>query len=178
MEMASKGQAIFDRLEKNKKPIIAAVNGFALGGGCELAMACHIRIAAEQARFGQPEVNLGLIPGYGGTQRLTQLVGRGKALEIMMTGNMVDATHAFQIGLINQVVDATALMDEAKKMMRAILSKGPQAVARVIQAVEACYDKTKDGYQEEVKLFGQCFGTAEMQEGVSAFLEKRKPKFS
>ncbi len=178
MEMASKGQAIFDRLEKNKKPIIAAVNGFALGGGCELAMSCHIRIATEQARFGQPEVNLGLIPGYGGTQRLTQLVGRGKALEIMMSGNMIDAAHALQIGLVNQVVQPAELMEEAKKMMRAILSKGPQAVARVIQAVEACFDKTKNGYQEEVKLFGQCFGTAEMQEGVSAFLEKRKPKFS
>lgn len=178
MEMASKGQAIFDRLEKSKKPTIAAIHGFALGGGCELAMACHIRIATEQARFGQPEVNLGLIPGYGGTQRLTQLVGRGKALEIMITGNMVDATNALQIGLVNQVVPATALMEEAKKMMGTILTKGPQAVAKVIEAVEACFDKTKNGYQAEVTLFGQCFGTAEMQEGVSAFLEKRKPKFS
>lgn len=178
MEMASKGQAIFDRLEKSKKPTIAAIHGFALGGGCELAMACHIRIATEQARFGQPEVNLGLIPGYGGTQRLTQLVGRGKALEIMMTGNMVDATHALQIGLVNLVVPATALMEEAKKMMGNILTKGPQAVAKVIEAVEACFDKTKNGYQAEVTLFGQCFGTAEMQEGVNAFLEKRKPKFS
>lgn len=178
MEMASKGQAIFDRLEKSKKPTIAAIHGFALGGGCELAMACHIRIATEQARFGQPEVNLGLIPGYGGTQRLTQLVGRGKALEIMITGNMVDATQALQIGLVNQVVNATELLVEAKKMMRTILTKGPQAVARVVEAVEACFDKTKNGYQEEVKLFGQCFGTAEMQEGVNAFLEKRKPKFS
>ena len=178
MEMAAKGQAIFDRLEKNNKPIIAAVNGFALGGGCELAMACHIRIATAQARFGQPEVNLGLIPGYGGTQRLTQLVGRGKALEIMMTGNMIDAGQALQIGLVNYVVEAAKLMEETKKLMRAILTKGPQAVAKVIQAVEACFDKTKNGYQEEVELFGQCFGTAEMEEGVSAFLEKRKPKFS
>ncbi|MBM3414739.1 MAG: enoyl-CoA hydratase [Bacteroidetes bacterium] len=178
MEIASKGQAIFDRLEKNNKPIIAAVNGFALGGGCELAMACHIRIAAEQARFGQPEVNLGLIPGYGGTQRLTQLVGRGKALELMMSGNMIDASQALQIGLVNYVVNATALMAESKKLMRTILTKGPQAVARVIQAVEACFDKTKNGYRNEVTLFGQCFGTAEMQEGVSAFLEKRKPKFN
>jgi len=135
-------------------------------------------VAAEQARFGQPEVNLGLIPGYGATQRLTQLVGRGKALELMMSGNMIDASQALQIGLVNQVVNATALMDESKKLMRTILTKGPQAVARVIQAVDACFDKTKNGYQEEVRLFGQCFGTAEMQEGVSAFLEKRKPKFN
>ena len=178
MQMAKKGQQIFERIEKANKPIIAAVNGFALGGGCELAMACHFRFAAEQAKFGQPEVNLGLIPGYGGTQRLTQLVGRGKALEIMMSGNMIDAAQALQWGLVNQVLPAENLLEETKKVLRTILSKGPQAVAKVIAAVDACFDKTKDGFAEEVRLFGDCFGSAEMQEGVNAFLEKRKPKFN
>jgi enoyl-CoA hydratase len=178
MEMAARGQRIFEQIEKSTKPVIAAVNGFALGGGCELAMACHIRIATEQAKFGQPEVNLGLIPGYGGTQRLTQLVGRGKALELMLSGNMLDATGALQWGLANQVVPADKLLEESKKLLQTILSKGPQAVARVIEAVEACFDKTKNGYTEEVRLFGDCFGSAEMQEGVTAFLEKRKPKFN
>lgn len=178
MEMAARGQRIFERIEKSKKPVIAAVNGFALGGGCELAMACHIRIAAEQAKFGQPEVNLGLIPGYGGTQRLTKLVGRGKALELMMSGNMLDAASALQWGLVNQVVPAGDLLEESKKLLCTILSKGPQAVGKVIEAVDACFDKTKNGYAEEVRLFGECFGSPEMQEGVSAFLEKRKPKFN
>lgn len=178
MEMAGRGQRIFDSIEKSTKPVIAAVNGFALGGGCELAMACHIRIANEQAKFGQPEVNLGLIPGYGGTQRLTHLVGRGKALELMMSGNMLDAAGALQWGLVNQIVPAGELIQESKKLLRTILSKGPQAVGRVIEAVDACFDKSKNGYTEEVRLFGECFGSAEMQEGVSAFLEKRKPKFN
>ena len=178
MEMAGRGQRIFDSIEKSTKPVIAAVNGFALGGGCELAMACHIRIANEQAKFGQPEVNLGLIPGYGGTQRLTHLVGRGKALELMMSGNMLDAAGALQWGLVNQIVPAGELIQESKKLLRSILSKGPQAVGKVIEAVDACFDKSKNGYIEEVRLFGECFGSAEMQEGVSAFLEKRKPKFN
>jgi enoyl-CoA hydratase len=177
-QMAAKGQQIFERIEQSTKPIIAAVNGFALGGGCELAMACHLRMAAEQAKFGQPEVNLGLIPGYGGTQRLTQLVGRGKALELMMSGNMLDATQALQWGLVNHIVPAENLLEESKKLLRTILNKGPQAVAKVIAAVDAYFDKTKNGFTEEVSLFGECFGSAEMQEGVNAFLEKRKPKFN
>ncbi len=175
--LARRGQLIFDRIEKNAKPFIAAVNGFALGGGCELAMACHIRIASEQARFGQPEVNLGLIPGYGGTQRLTQLVGKGKALELMMSGNMLSATEAFQWGLANHVCTTEELIDKTVQLLATITSKGPGAVARVIAAVNASFEKGVDGYQEEVRLFGECFGTAEMQEGVSAFLEKRKPNF-
>ncbi|HBB57117.1 MAG TPA: enoyl-CoA hydratase, partial [Chitinophagaceae bacterium] len=175
--LARRGQLILDRIEKNAKPFIAAVNGFALGGGCELAMACHIRIASEQARFGQPEVNLGLIPGYGGTQRLTQLVGKGKALELMMSGNMLSAEEALQWGLVNHVCTIEELIDKTVQLLATIASKGPGAVARVIAAVNASFEKGVDGYQEEVRLFGECFGTAEMKEGVNAFLEKRKPNF-
>lgn len=176
-QLARRGQLIFERIEKNSKPIVAAVNGFALGGGCELAMACHIRLAAEQAKFGQPEVNLGLIPGYGGTQRLTQLVGKGKALELMMSGNMLTATEALQWGLVNHVCAGEELMDKTKQLLASITSKGPGAVARVITAVQALYEKGADGYLEEVRLFGECFDTPEMKEGVTAFLEKRKPNF-
>lgn len=176
-QLARRGQLIFERIEKNSKPFIAAVNGFALGGGCELAMACHIRLAAEQAKFGQPEVNLGLIPGYGGTQRLTQLVGKGKALELMMSGNMLSATDALQWGLVNYVCPAEELIEKTKQLLVAIVHKGPDAVASVIAAVNAHYEKGAEGYLEEVRLFGECFGTAEMKEGVSAFLEKRKPNF-
>jgi enoyl-CoA hydratase len=176
-EMALKGQRIFNRIETSPKPVIAAINGFALGGGCELAMACHIRIAADHAKFGQPEVNLGLIPGYGGTQRLVQLVGKGKALELMMSANMIDAIEAHQIGLVNHVTNAAGLLDEAKKLMQTILSKGPNAVGKVIEAVNVYFHKSKNGYAEEARLFGECFGTNEMKEGVSAFLEKRKPNF-
>ena len=177
IKMAQRGQQLFDRIENCSKPIVAAVNGFALGGGCELAMACHFRMAADHAKFGQPEVNLGLIPGYGGTQRLTQLVGKGKAMELMMSANMIDAMQAQQLGLVNHITSADTLLDETKKLLLTILSKGPNAVGRVIAAVNAQYNKSLNGYEEEVRLFGECFGTEEMKEGVSAFLEKRKPNF-
>jgi enoyl-CoA hydratase len=177
MAMAKRGQDIFARIERCPKPVVAAVNGFALGGGCELAMGCHIRMASENARFGQPEVNLGIIPGYGGTQRLTRLVGRGKALEIMMSGGMVDAREALAIGLVNHVTPAADLIAESRKLLLSILSRSPIAVARVIAAVNASHEASIDGFAEEVRLFGECFGTEDMKEGVTAFLEKRKPAF-
>lgn len=175
--MARRGQDVFARIERCPKPVVAAVNGFALGGGCELAMSCHIRMAADNARFGQPEVNLGIIPGYGGTQRLTRLVGRGKALEIMLSGGMVDAREALAIGLVNHVTPADGLMAETRRLLATILSRSPVAVARVIAAVNASHDAALDGFAEEVRLFGECFGTEDMKEGVTAFLEKRKPAF-
>jgi enoyl-CoA hydratase len=178
MALAKRGQDCFFRLERSRKPIIAAVNGFALGGGCELAMSCHIRLASENARFGQPEVNLGLIPGYGGTQRLTQLIGKGRAMELMMSGNMLNAADAHRVGLVNHVFTADSLLEESKKLLTTILSKGPNAVGRVIAAVNSAGAPDEAGYKEEVRLFGECFGTPEMQEGVGAFLEKRTPKFS
>jgi enoyl-CoA hydratase len=175
--LAKKGQDIFFKIENCPKPFIAAVNGFALGGGCELAMSCHYRIASENARFGQPEVNLGLIPGYGGTQRLTHLVGKGRAMELMMTADMIEASTAHQIGLVNHVVPGDELISFTRKSMEKILSKSPVAIGKVIAAVNACFDNTKNGYDEEVRLFGNCFGTEDMKEGVSAFLEKRKAAF-
>ena len=178
MALAKRGQDCFFRLERSRKPIIAAVNGFALGGGCELAMSCHIRLASENARFGQPEVNLGLIPGYGGTQRLTQLIGKRRAMELMMSGNMLNAADAHRVGLVNHVFTADSLLEESKKLLMTILAKGPNAVGRVIAAVNAAGAPDEAGYKEEVRLFGECFGTPEMQEGVGAFLEKRTPKFS
>ena len=177
VELAKKGQDIFLRIEQCPKPVVAAVNGFALGGGCELAMSCHFRLASDNARFGQPEVNLGLIPGYGGTQRLTMLVGKGRAMELMMSGNMVDAQEAKAIGLVNHVTTPGDLLDECRRIIGTILSKSPVAVGKVIAAVNAVDDKSKDGYAEEIRLFGECFGTEDMKEGVSAFLEKRKPSF-
>lgn len=176
--LARKGQElVFDKIENCPKPIIAAVNGFALGGGCELAMACHFRLASDNAKFGQPEVNLGLIPGYGGTQRLAQLVGKGKAMELLMTAAMIDAAEAKQLGLVNHVVTADTLLDQTKQILQVILTKGPHSISKVIAAVNACYDKSKNGFEEEIRLFGECFGTDEMKEGVSAFLEKRKAAF-
>lgn len=177
MALAKRGQDCFFRIERCAKPVIAAVNGFALGGGCELAMSCHIRLASENARFGQPEVNLGLIPGYGGTQRLTQLIGKGRALELMMSGNMINAADAHRMGLVNHVYPAESLLEESKKLMATILSKGPNAVGRVIAATNAYGSSNDAGYAEEVRLFGECFGTEEMKEGVGAFLEKRVPRF-
>lgn len=177
-QLARKGQEIFLAIERSPKPVIAAVNGFALGGGCELAMACHIRIASTTARFGQPEVNLGLIPGYGGTQRLPHLVGKGKAMEIVLSGNMVDAKEAYRIGLVNQVTEAEELLPATLTLMQTILSKSPAAVARSIAAINAVYDPlTTGGMETEARLFGECAETPEMLEGVSAFMEKRKPDF-
>ena len=177
--LAAKGQEmVFNKIENCSKPIVAAVNGFALGGGCELAMSCHFRLASENAKFGQPEVNLGLIPGYGGTQRLTQLVGKGKAMELMMTAHMIDANEAKQLGLVNHITTADALLNQTKNMLEIIMTKGPNAIGKVIAAVNAYYDSSKNGFDEEIKRFGDCFGTDEMKEGVSAFLEKRKPQFS
>ncbi|MEO6231782.1 MAG: enoyl-CoA hydratase-related protein [Ferruginibacter sp.] len=175
--LAQRGQDIFLKIERSHKPIVAAVNGFALGGGCELAMACHFRIASDNAKFGQPEVNLGLIPGYGGTQRLTQLIGKGRAIELLISGNMVDANTALQFGLVNYVVVADELLNKSIAVLQVINSKAPLAIAACIEAANAVYDETKNGFATEVDLFGNCFSTADMKEGTMAFLEKRKPDF-
>jgi enoyl-CoA hydratase len=178
MALAKRGQDIFLKIENSRKPIIAAVNGFALGGGCELAMACHFRIASENAKFGQPEVNLGLIPGYGGTQRLTQLIGKGRSIELLISGSMIDAVAALQYGLVNHVVPADQLLEKATSILQLINTKAPIAVAKCIEAANAVFDETKNGYEEEVKAFGECFATEDMKEGTAAFLEKRKAVFS
>jgi len=177
MALAKRGQDIFFRIERCNKPIIAAVNGFALGGGCELSMACHFRIASENAKFGQPEVNLGLIPGYGGTQRLVQLIGKGRALELLMSANMIDANTALQYGLVNYVVKQEELLAKAKTILEVINSKAPLAVAACIKTADAVFDETINGFDLEVKEFGNCFATEDMKEGTSAFLEKRKANF-
>jgi len=177
MVMAKRGQDIFFRIERCNKPIIAAVNGFALGGGCELSMACHFRIASENAKFGQPEVNLGLIPGYGGTQRLVQLIGKGRALELLMSGNMIDANTALQYGLVNYVVKQEELLTKTRAILETINSKAPLAVAACITSAHAVYDETKNGFELEIQEFGNCFATEDMKEGTTAFLEKRKARF-
>jgi enoyl-CoA hydratase len=172
------GQEVFRKFETSPKPTIAAVNGFALGGGCELAMACHVRIASEHAKFGQPEVKLGLIPGYGGTQRLPRLVGRGRALQLLMTGEIVDAQEAYRIGLANAVVPAAELMDRARAMATAMLANAPVALALCIEAVNAGYDLPLDEAQQlEANAFGLAAATEDRREGTSAFLEKRTPAF-
>ena len=177
-ELAERGQAIFAKIENSPKPFLAAVNGFALGGGCELAMACHLRIAATTANFGQPEINLGIFPGYGGTQRLTQLIGKGRALELLLTGKMINAETALQFGLINAIAEPEQLMEAARKMLGIINSKAPQAITYCINAVNAVYDHSKDGYKVEAEGFGKIFTTNDMQEGATAFLEKRAPVFT
>lgn len=176
--MAQKGHdRVFWKIENSPKPIIAAVNGFALGGGCELAMACHFRVASDNAKFGQPEVNLGLLPGYGGTQRLVQLVGKGRALELLMTGNMIDAATALQYGLVNYVVAQDQLLEKARSLAAIINTKAPLAIAGCIKAVNAVFDEGRDGYALEIEIFGQLFDTADAKEGAAAFLEKRKAIF-
>ena len=177
MAMAKRGQDVFFKIERCNKPIIAVVNGFALGGGCELSMACHFRIASENAKFGQPEVNLGLIPGYGGTQRLVQLIGKGRALELLMSGNMIDANTALQYGLVNYVVKQEELLTKARAILETINSKAPLAVAACIKTANAVFDETINGFELEVKEFGNCFATEDMKEGTAAFLEKRKASF-
>ena len=174
---AKRGQDIFFKIENSPKPVIAAVNGFALGGGCELAMSCHFRLASANAKFGQPEVNLGIIPGYGGTQRLTMLVGKGKAMELMMTGNMINADEAKSLGLVNYVETQENLISKAKEILNTILAKSPVAISKVIAAVNSFYHFDKDGFDEEANLFGEVFSTNDKKEGTTAFLEKRKPVF-
>lgn len=172
------GQQVFRRLERCGKPVIAAINGFALGGGCELAMACHIRIAAEHARFGQPEVKLGIGPGYGGTARLPRLVGKGRALELLLTGGMIDAAEAYRIGLVNRVVPADKLLAESEAMLRTILENGPLAIRACLEAVDAGLDTSLDqALLLEANYFGLLSATKDMREGTTAFLEKRKPLF-
>lgn len=176
--LAQKGQDhVFSKIENSPKPIIAAVNGFALGGGCELAMCCHFRIASETAKFGQPEVNLGLIPGYGGTQRLVQLIGKGRAMELLMTGNMIDAATAHQFGLVNYVVKPEELPDKARSILSVVNSKAPLAIAGCIKAANAVYNEAENGYAIEIEIFGDLIATADAKEGASAFLEKRKAIF-
>jgi enoyl-CoA hydratase len=177
MDLAHRGHDIFFKIENCPKPVIAAVNGFALGGGCELAMACHFRVASENARFGQPEVNLGLIPGYGGTQRLVQLIGKGRALELLMTGGIIDAPAALQAGLVNHVVPAEELLHKTRSILEVIMTKAPIAVSYCISAANAVFDNRRNGYEVEVEAFGECFKTDDMKEGAAAFLEKRKPVF-
>lgn len=177
-KLAQKGQDLFKSIEDCVKPVIAVVNGFALGGGCELAMACHIRIATESARFGQPEVNLGIIPGYGGTQRLPQLVGRAKALELILTADIIPAADALKIGLVNHVVGTKQeALDMALAMVRKIASKGPVAVAKSIESVNAGYGFEKQGYEAEIRNFGACADTDDFKEGTKAFVEKRAANF-
>ena len=176
--LAKHGQDIFFKIENSPKPIVACVNCFALGGGCELAMSCHFRIASENAKFGQPEVNLGLIPGYGGTQRLTQLIGKGRALELLMSANMIDAATALKYGLVNYVVAQDQLLQKAKDILNTINSKAPIAVAACITAANAVFEESKNGYAVEVNAFGNCFATEDMKEGTAAFLEKRKAVFT
>jgi enoyl-CoA hydratase len=178
-QFAAGGQAVFSRIEGLGKPVIAAVNGYALGGGCELALACHIRVASENARFGQPEVNLGVIPGYGGTQRLARLVGEGKAMELILTGDQVDAQEALRLGLVNKVVPLSELMTTCWEMALKIASKGQVAVRLSLQAVHASQETHLDaGLEMEAGLFGAACGSEDFVEGTRAFLEKRKPKFT
>lgn len=174
--LSQRGHDIFRRIELNRIPFIAAVNGFALGGGCELTMACQIRIASENARFGQPEVNLGLIPGYGGTQRLAQIVGRGRAMELLLTARMIKADEALSIGLVTMVTPQSQLLTEARKIATTISEKGPKSIEATIRTVDTFYSNS-DGFKAEVDFFGTAMASEECKEGVSAFLEKRKANF-
>jgi len=177
-KFAENGQEIFDLIENCHKPVIAVVNGFALGGGCELSMACHMRIAVTNAKFGQPEVNLGIIPGYGGTQRLTYLIGRGKANELMMTGDMIGADEAKSLGLVNHVLSTKkAAIEKAEEILKKIISKAPLAIGMIVDCVNAVYISDENGFQTEANSFARCVKSGDYKEGTSAFLEKRKPVF-
>jgi enoyl-CoA hydratase len=175
--MASNGHAVFNMIENCSKPVIAAVNGFALGGGCELAMSCHMRIASENAKFGQPEVNLGIIPGYGGTQRFIQYIGKGKALELMMTTDMISANDAMNLGLVNHVVPQENLIEKCTEILNKIFTKGPVAISKIIECVNAHFEPQHGAFQYEIASFAQCFDTEDFKEGTTAFVEKRKANF-
>ncbi|NCW11747.1 MAG: enoyl-CoA hydratase, partial [Chitinophagia bacterium] len=175
--VAKKGQNVFFKIENSPKPVVACVNGFALGGGCELAMACHFIIASESAVFGQPEVNLGIMVGYGGSQRLTQRVGKGRAMELVITGKTINATQAMNYGLVNYVVPQTELIDKAFSILRVCHEKAPIAVGNSIKAVNAVWNEDVNGYDKEATLFGECFVTEDCKEGIQAFIDKRKPHF-
>jgi enoyl-CoA hydratase len=173
MRLAERGQDIFTFIENFSIPVIAAVNGFALGGGCELAMACHLRVANARARFGQPEVNLGILPGYGGTQRLTQLIGKGKAMELLLTGDMINGEEAHRLGLVNHICESGEEVNTAKSIIEKIAQKAPLAIAETIRVVNDHFDHAKDGFQSEVEAFGRLAQTADFKEGAAAFIEKR-----
>lgn len=177
-KLAAQGQAIlFDFVDNLGTPVIAAVNGFALGGGLELAMACHFRVASTNSKMGLPETSLGVIPGYGGTQRLPQLVGKGRAMEMVMTAGMIDANQALSYGLVNHVVEQEELLPLCEKIASKIMRNSSVAISKAIKAINANYKDGKDGYKVEIKQFGKCFGTADFIEGTTAFLEKRKAEF-
>jgi len=178
VEVSRLGQRVFREIELSRKPVIAAVNGFALGGGCELAMACHLRIASQNARFGLPETKLGIIPGYGGTLRLPRLVGKGRALELMLTGEMIDAAEAHRIGLVNRVVAQEELLDQSRALLSGILNNGPVALGLAIEcATRGMEMDLDDGLALESNLFGLLAATEDMREGMQAFLEKRRAEF-
>ncbi|MEQ8219446.1 MAG: enoyl-CoA hydratase-related protein [Arenibacter sp.] len=177
-KLAAKGQKqLFDFVENLSTPVIAAINGFALGGGLELAMACHFRVASHNARMGLPEVSLGVIPGYGGTQRLPQLIGRGRAMEMILTAGMIDAAKALEFGLVNYVVEQEHLMDLCKKFAGKISNNSPVAISYAIKAINAGFNNSINGFKTEIEAFGSCFGTLDFKEGTTAFLEKRKANF-
>jgi len=177
-QMSASGHEVMNTIENSEKPVIAAVNGFALGGGCELAMACHMRVASENAKFGQPEVNLGVPPGYGGTQRLIQLVGKGKAIELLLTADAIDASTALNLGLVNYVVTQENLLEKCREILSKTATKSPVAVAKVIRCVNDSFRPNVNGMQREIYEFGEAFVTEDFKEGTDAFLNKRKPNFS
>lgn len=175
--MAQMGQDVFFLIERFHRPVVALIHGFALGGGCELAMACHLRIASEKSKFGQPEVNLGLIPGYGGTQRLIQYIGKTKALELILTGDMITAAEAYRLGLLNYVVPEDSMKQKAVELLEKIATKAPLAIAKSIACINAYFEAGVDGFAKEVQAFGEATSTKDFHEGAQAFIEKRKPDF-
>jgi enoyl-CoA hydratase len=177
--LSSEGHAqVFNLIENSPKPVIAAINGFALGGGLELAMACHIRVASETAKMGLPEVGLGVIPGYGGTQRLAQLIGKGRAMEMIVTADVINAAEAYRMGLVNHVVAPENLITKCEEIVSKIITKSPVAISYAIKSVNAGFEEGQNGYASEIENFGACFGTKDFKEGTTAFLEKRKANFS
>lgn len=176
-KMVEKGQFVLKIIEESPKPILAAVNGFALGGGCELAMSCHLRIASLNAKFGQPEVKLGIIPGYGGTQRLHQIIGKSKAMELLLTGKSIDASEALNLGLVNYIVASEELMTKSIELLNQVIENSPIAIGSIIKASNAHYNCNEDGFKTEISEFSQCFGSTDFDEGIDAFISKRKPNF-